>query len=53
MAPGALFQRLDGVGGEIVREEVEDQDHERRPGIDMHGNLQWGVTSEDFFHCLL
>src|SRR6266542_4960837 len=48
--PGALFQRLDRVGSQMVVEQVDQQAHKGRPAIDMDGNLQRGVAFEEGCH---
>ena len=42
MTTRALFHGLDGVGGEVMREKIKDQHHQRGPGIQVHGDLQRG-----------
>ena len=46
----ALLQILDRVGGNVACDEVKQNMHEGRPSIDVHGNLERGVTFEEVFH---
>src|SRR5512134_964946 len=50
MTPGALLHGLDRVGCQVVGEEIEDEQHQRRPCVEVDGNLQRGVALETFFH---
>src|SRR6185503_9540937 len=48
-----LFQFLNRVGGNVASQEIKENVHKGRPGIHMHGDLKWGVASEDSFHWLI
>jgi hypothetical protein len=48
--PGPLFERLDGIGSQVIGKEVDEQQHKDRPSIDVDGNLERGVAFEKSFH---
>ncbi len=50
VSAGALFERLNRIGGQVIGKEVDDQQHQSRPSINMDGNLKRGVTLEKGFH---
>ena len=53
MPARALFERLDRVGGQVIGKEVDEQEHESRPSIEVDGDLKWGVALEERFHKLV
>ena len=52
MPTGALLECLDRVGGQVIGKEVDEQEHEDRPAIDMDGDLKRGVAFEKRSHTI-
>src|SRR5688572_1080300 len=48
--PRALLECLDRVGGQVIGKEVDEQEHESRPSIDVDGDLKRGVALKKRFH---